>query len=97
MKTRNYETMFITRPDLEEEEREKAIERIKGIITDNGGEIKEVDEWGSRKLAYELNDYTSGYYTLINFEADSSVLDEMNRVFKIMGEVLRHLIVRKDN
>ena len=96
-KTRNYETMFVIKPDADEDTREEVIERFKGIITDNEGEINEVDTWGTRELAYEINDYRSGYYTVINFNGKTSIVDELEYDFKIVGEILRHLIVRKED
>lgn len=94
---RNYETTFILRPDLEEETREALIERIKNIVTDNNGEIVEVDIWGDRKLAYEINDFRSGYYIVMNFKGEADLVNELERNFKIVDNVLRYLIVRKED
>lgn len=94
---RNYETTFILRPDLEEETREALIERIKNIVTDNNGEIVEVDIWGDRKLAYEINDFRSGYYIVMNFKGEADLVNELERNFKIIDNVLRYLIVRKED
>jgi len=94
---RLYETIFILKPELEEEVREGLIERIKGIITGNQGEIVEVDTWGNKKLAYEIEDYNNGFYTLITFKGEKAVLDELERNYKIIGEILRSLIVRVED
>ncbi|MDI3548550.1 MAG: small subunit ribosomal protein [Halanaerobiales bacterium] len=94
---RDYETTFILRPDLEEETREALIERIKNIVTDNNGEIVEVDIWGDRKLAYEINDFRSGYYIVMNFKGEADLVNELERNFKIIDNVLRYLIVRKED
>ena len=51
---------------------------------------------GSRKLAYEINDYTDGYYIVINFEATSETVKEMDRIAKISDQILRHMIIRED-
>ena len=91
-----YETIFVLRPDLEEEEIENAQNRIKGVV-ENSGELIEEDVWGNKSLAYEINDYRSGHYTVLNFEADGKVVDELKRNYKIMDSVIRHLVVRKDN
>ncbi len=93
-KVRNYETTFILRPDMEEESREELLGKIKGIITDDGGEIVETDIWGSKKLEYEIQDYTSGYYVILNFNSSPEVINELERNFKIIGDVIRYLIVR---
>lgn len=93
---REYETMFIFKPDLEEETREKIIERFKNNITDNDGELVEVDEWGTRELAYEINDFKTGYYTVIDFRGNSDVIDELEYDFQIIDDIIRFLIVRTD-
>ncbi len=91
-----YETIFVLKPDLEEDQIEKAQNRIKDVI-DSSGEITEEDVWGKKSLAYEINDYKSGHYTVLNFEADGKVVDELKRNYKIMDSVIRHLVVRKEN
>lgn len=96
-KVRDYETTFVLQPDLEEETRENIIERIKDVITSNDGEIKEIDTWGTRKLAYEIDDCNSGYYTIIYFTGRTGIVEELEHSFKIIGNVLRHLIIRKED
>ncbi len=93
---RAYETTFILKPDMEEEARNGMIDRIKGIITGNDGEITGVDEWGSRKLAYEIRDLKSGYYVVIKFKGETVTVNELERNFKIIDNVLRYLIVRDE-
>ncbi len=92
---RKYEGMFIFVPNLEEEKRNATLDRIKGII-ETDGEIDTVDEWGLRKLAYEINDLGEGYYVLINFTTTPEVKDELDRVVKISDSVMRHMIVRDE-
>ena len=64
---RKYEAVFIFMPNIEEEKRNQLLDRLKGVIESNGT-ITNIDEWGTRKLAYEINDQTEGYYVIINFE-----------------------------
>lgn len=90
---RKYEGMFIFLPNLEEAGRNTMLDRIKAII-EADGEIENVDEWGLRKLAYEINDIGEGYYVLINFATTPEVKDELERVIKISDSVMRHMIVR---
>ncbi len=91
-----YEAVFIFAPDVMEENRNELFNRFKGIIEADGS-ISNIDEWGMRKLAYEINDYTEGYYAIVNFESNSSVVDEINRIAKITDQVIRHLVVRDEN
>ncbi|MFW6271144.1 MAG: 30S ribosomal protein S6 [Bacillota bacterium] len=96
-RVRNYEAAFIIAPDVEEEERKNIIERIKSSITDNDGEINEVDEWGNKKLAYEINDYRDGYYTIINFDGKTDIIEVLEHHFNIITNIIRHLIVKKED
>lgn len=94
---RLYETTYILRPDLEEETREELMERIKGIITERQGEIIEIDVWGNKKLAYEINDYNTGFYVLITFRGNTELVNELDRNYKIIDGVLRSLIIKKED
>ncbi|HLV10690.1 MAG TPA: 30S ribosomal protein S6 [Halanaerobiales bacterium] len=96
MMVRAYETVFILEPEMEEEDREALIDRIKSIITDNKGEITQVDTWGRKKLAYEINNFKNGYYTVINFNGESETVDELERNYKIIDSVIRYLIINKE-
>ncbi|MBB6218543.1 small subunit ribosomal protein S6 [Anaerosolibacter carboniphilus] len=89
---RKYETMFILKSNLEEEKRNELINKFKSII-ETDGQITSVDEWGNRKLAYEINKMNDGYYVLINFMAGADLPKELDRNFKISDDVIRHLIV----
>lgn len=94
---RTYETIYILKPDLEEDLREEIQERIAGIINDNQGEILETEVWGTKRLAYEVKDYTSGFYTLINFKGEADLVNELERNYKIIDGVIRYLIIKKDD
>lgn len=93
---RKYETVFILRPDLEEEKATEVIDKFKSIIENNGGEITNVEKWGKRRLAYEIKDYREGFYMIVRFNGEPAVSGELDRVFKITDEILRHMIVRED-
>lgn len=92
---KKYETLFVLNPELDEESIKTNIEKIKGIIEQNGT-VTNVDEWGKRRLAYEIKDMTEGYYVLINFEAEPELPKELDRIFRISDSVLRHIIVNLD-
>ncbi|MCI7145378.1 MAG: 30S ribosomal protein S6 [Clostridiales bacterium] len=91
----NYEVMFILDPALDEEKRNATIETVKGIIAAEG-EVGEVDEWGLRKLAYPIQKKNEGYYVVIEFKAQPTLPKELDRRLKISDNVMRHLIVNKD-
>lgn len=93
---RDYEIVVMFYPDAEEEARKAALDRLTGIIKDNG-EITEVDEWGNRKLAYEIEYYQEAYYVLVKFKAEVEAIAELDRIAKITDVVMRHMIVRMDD
>jgi len=72
-----YESLYILKPDTEEEARKALIERFKTLVESNGGKVESVDEWGSRKLAYEIDYIKEGYYVLMTFEAGPELPAEL--------------------
>jgi small subunit ribosomal protein S6 len=88
-----YELLFFVDPSISEETRAGVMKRIDVAITDNGGQVDNVDEWGKRKLAYEIDKLAEGDYTLINFHADPTQIAELDRVLRINDAVKRHMIV----
>lgn len=88
--------MYIIRPNIEEEAQKSLIERFNAILTDNGAEIDKVDELGSRRLAYEINDYRDGYYVVLNFKGGSEAVNEFDRQAKFSDDIIRHMVVRLD-
>ena len=94
---RKYETIFILHPSLDEEAVKANIEKFKGVIENGGGTVENVDFWGKRKLAYEIAKVNEGFYTLINFEANTELPKELERVFRITDGVIRHIVVKQEN
>ena len=92
---RNYEAVLIFLPNEEEEKRNQLLERFKGIIEADGS-IKNVDEWGLRRLAYLIDDIGEGYYVILNFESTPETVNELDRVAKISDSIMRHMIIRED-
>lgn len=90
-----YELLFFVDPAASEEMRAGAMKRIEVAITANGGTIDSVEDWGKRKLAFEVDKLTEGDYTLINFHADPDDIAELDRVLRINDAVKRHMIVRR--
>ena len=93
---RPYETIFILDPDLEEAQTQSAIEKAKGIITQNKGEILKVEDWGKRKLAYQVKKKAKGHYILIHFTGSSTLVSELERNFRVMDAVIKFQSVRLD-
>ena len=93
---RKYELIYVLRPNLEDEAKAVALDKVKSII-EADGEVEKVDEWGNRRLAYEIEKLTEGYYVLINFKAATDVPKEIDRNLKIMDNVIRHMIVNIDD
>jgi small subunit ribosomal protein S6 len=93
---RKYETIFILDPDLEETVAQSAIEKIKGIVTHGNGEILKVEDWGKRKLAYEVKKKSKGHYILLHFSGTPALLSELERNFRVMDAVIKFQSVRLD-
>ena len=91
----NYEVMFIIDPALEDDKKEATVETVKGIIAAEG-EVGNVDVWGKRKLANPIQKKTEGYYVVIEFAAQPTLPKELDRRLRISDNVMRHLIVNKD-
>ena len=86
-----YEVLYVLNPNLSEEETQAIVEKFKTLIEQNGT-IDEMDEWGKRKLAYEINYLTEGYYVLVKFTSDPKFPAELDRVLGITDGVIRSLI-----
>ena len=91
-----YELAVVLSAKLEDDERTAALEKVKGYITRFGGTVTDVDEWGKKKLAYEIQKMTEGYYYFIQFDADAACPAEVEKRVRIMDNVLRYLIVRPE-
>ena len=92
----SYEALYILKPDMEDEARAALIQAFGEIITADGGEIENEDEWGKRKLAYPINYIGEGYYVLVNFKANPALPAEFERRLKINDNVMRFMVIRKD-
>jgi small subunit ribosomal protein S6 len=93
---RSYELMSIARPDLDEAGVQALVDRISGLITNNGGTIDKIEPTKRQRLAYEIKDLRDGLYTLVYFKGEPRTAEELNRVLKITDEVIRFLIVRPE-
>ena len=92
-----YELLFFVAPTISDEDRIAVMKRIETTIAEGEGMVDNVDEWGKRKLAYEINGLTDGDYTLVNFHADPQNVAELDRVLRINDAVVRHMIVKRED
>lgn len=88
-----YETIYIIRPTVDEEGIKALQDKFKAIVEENG-EIETIDDWGKRKLAYLIDDIGEGYYVYMKYKAAQVVPKELDRVFGITEEILRHMIIK---
>ncbi len=92
---RNYEIMFIVRPTLSEDEVKNVVKEFTSVITSNGAKVTNEQNMGQKELAYEINDFKSGYYYLLEVEAnDDKATKEFDRLALISKNVIRHLITK---
>ncbi len=93
MKT--YEMLYVLDAALADEAKEAIVSRFEGIVTSNGGKVVSTEKWGVKKLAYPINYKTDGYYVLTTFEAEGTVVKELDRIAGLTAEVLRMMITKK--
>ena len=92
---REYEIVYVIRPDLSEEDRVAKIERIHSLITENGGQIGKVEDWGKRVLAYEIKHCTDGYYGLAEFQLAPEHVKTVEERLNIDEEILRYQTISR--
>lgn len=90
-----YELLYFVAPSIDEEIRTAVTKRIDTAIAEGEGKVDDVEEWGKRKLAFEVDGLTEGDYTLVNFHANPDSIAELDRVLRITDAVKRHMIVRR--
>ena len=91
-----YELAVVVSAKIEDDERAAVVDKCKALVERFGGNITEVDEWGKKKLAYEVQKMSEAYYYFIQFDAEPTVPAEVEQDVRIMDNVLRFLVVRKD-
>ena len=92
---RDYEVLYIVRADLDDDKVQDAVKRVNTLIERSGGTPERTNQWGKRKLAYEVKHQKEGAYILQDFQLDPERISELESGLKITEEVMRHLIVRK--
>lgn len=89
-----YESLYVIVPELNEEDTASTVAKFSGIITANGGEIENVDEWGKRRLAYTIDYKTEGYYVLVVFNGPADLPAELERNLKNDERIMRYKVTR---
>ena len=92
---RNYELMFIVRPNLEDEATNVVCENMKKLMEDNKATINEVVNMGRRELAYEVKGFNNGTYFLIKVTCDKEAVKEFDRIANINEDIIRHIVVKR--
>ena len=91
-----YELALVVNAKIEDEARVATVDKVKSIIEQFGGTITNVDEWGKKKLAYEIQKMREGFYYFIQFDSDANCPAEVEQRVRIMEEVIRFLCIRQD-
>ena len=91
-----YELALVVNAKIEDEAREAVVEKAKGYVARYGGTVTNVDEWGKKRLAYEIQKMKEGFYYFVHFEAESTVPAEVEQRIRIMDNVLRYLCVKQE-
>ncbi len=91
---RDYESIFILNPNIDEAESEKVNLRMQEVIAGNGGEVTKVEKWGKRKLAYTIGKHKKGEYVLMQFKGEAATVAELERNYKMTDSVIKFMTVR---
>ena len=91
-----YELAVVVNAKIEDDERTAVVDKCKALIERFGGTITNVDDWGKKRLAYEIQKMKEGFYYFIQFEADATCPAEVERHVRIMDNVMRYLVVKKE-
>ncbi len=94
MKTNVYESTVLINAALDDEQIENLVSRIKDTIVNNGGEIRDIDKWGRKRLAYMVNKSKIGYYAVYRFNAPSTIVSKLERAYNLDDQVLRYLTIK---
>ena len=96
MKNEFYEMTYILNPVLDDDKFSELVEFVNNLIKENGGEVVDVDEWGSKQLAYPIEKKNSGYYVNLYFEAPKTAIEPIERNLRINDDVMRYLTLKYD-
>ncbi len=95
MKKRKYEMMIILNPDIEDQEREDILNLVKEKVEEDGT-VENIDQWGKREMAYEIQHHKEAYYYVLNFETTPEIADNLKQMLNLRKkEILRYMVIRK--
>lgn len=98
MEEKKYEITYIVRPDIDDAAKTAVVERFDKILTDNGAKVIDSKDWSKRRFAYEIGGFNEGVYHIVNLTTDSDAsLNEFDRLAKINDNILRHMIIVREN
>jgi small subunit ribosomal protein S6 len=96
VKMRKYETIFISNSDLQEKKQKELFEKAQNVVTQQGGVIIDFDEWGNKKLAYEIKKKSHGTYVCMTYGGSGIVVDELERIFRLDDNILKFMTILKE-
>ncbi len=96
MNTNTYESAVIINAALDDEQIEGIISRIKDFVTNNGGNIREIENWGRKRLAYMINKSKIGYYAIFRFDAPTNIISKLERNYTLDEHIIRYLTISLD-
>ena len=91
-----YELAVVVNAQIDDEARTATVDRVKELVTRFGGTVNDVEEWGKKKLAYEIQKMNEGFYYFVHFDAEGEAISEIESRMRIMDNVIRYLCVRQD-
>ena len=94
---RRYETVFIVNPELAEDQHQLLFDKLNGLVPQDQGMLVKLDEWGHKRLAYEIKKHTRGYYVLMDFCGGGALVKEIERNLRLDDRVLKYMTVLKDD
>ncbi len=94
MAVSTYETIFIADPDIQNDQVDTIVNKIKQTITSKNGNVTGEDRWGRRRLAYSVQGHREGFYTILNFTADGTVVTDLDHYFRVTDSILRHMTLK---
>ena len=93
---RKYETIFISNSDLQEKNQKELFEKAQNVITQQGGDIIDFDEWGNKKLAYQINKKSHGFYVCMTYGGDGKIVAELERIFRLDDNIMKFMTILKE-